>query len=213
MIAGFSGEAPQERAPNEVGLTGVQGIGVAGEIRPAISNQVPTASVVIADSGEAHSNRTSVVRAVVLLQVDALLLVVRSEAERRRELRLNDDQDLRELEEVEARLDRVRNTTVDVERGRVQPETADEAARSLGSYVRSWFEKNHEKILSDGFDTLNGTFRAGVFVSATAICASLHVEPTLAATISGVLVGGKPVVETIKAVAKWWKDCKEPPPE
>ena len=58
---------------------------------------------------------------------------------------------------------------------------------------------------------MNGTFKTVVFLSATAICASLDVEPTLAATVSGVLVGGAPVKEAIKAAAEWVKKLGGPP--
>ncbi|WP_050385330.1 hypothetical protein [Bradyrhizobium pachyrhizi] len=192
------------------GPKGVQGGGVAGEIRPAISNDLPSAVVTGGPGSEGRPNRTAI-GAVVLLQVDALLLLVRNEADRQRQLRINDNQDLRELDELEEKLDKVRSTTVEVAGGQAPPEAAEQAARSLGSYVRSWFDKNHEAILTEGFRTLNGTFKMGVFVSATAICASLlHVEPTLAATISGVLAGGAPVKDSIKAVAEWWKSHKDP---
>jgi hypothetical protein len=130
---------------------------------------------------------------------------------RLRERRHNDDPELRELEEFEERAVNLRDTTVDVVNGRVSIENAEQAERSFGSYVRSWFEKNNEKILSDGLETFNGTFKIGVFLSATAICASLHVEPTLAATVSGVLVGGAPVKEAIKAAAEWAKKLRGPP--
>ncbi|UGY14227.1 hypothetical protein HAP48_0037570 [Bradyrhizobium septentrionale] len=198
-----------EHAPesNAVGLRGVQADGAAGEIRPAISNDVPPGGVVIAGPGSERRSTPTRIPAVVILQVDALLLLLRSEADRLRQLRINDNPDLRELEELEQKLDEVRNTTVAVESGRVPPDAAEQAARSLGNYVRSWFDKNHEKILTDVFD---GTFKVGVFVSATAICASLmHVEPNLAATISGVLVGGAPVTDSIKVVSDWWNNLKD----
>jgi hypothetical protein len=68
---------PEPPEQTSVGLRGVQAAGVAGEIRASISNEMPPGGVVIAGA-EARSNRPSS-RVVVLLQVDALLLVVQSE--------------------------------------------------------------------------------------------------------------------------------------
>jgi hypothetical protein len=116
-------------------------------------------------------------RVIVLLQVDALLLVIRSEIQRLRDKRLNDDPEVRELEAFEERVIQLRESTVDAENGQVSPQQAQEAAKTFGTYLRTWFDKHHDQILTEGLDTLNGTFETAVFLSATAICASLHVEP------------------------------------
>ena len=189
----------------------VQAEGAAGEIRPSIQNEVPQSSVSIGDSRSHESFRPSS-RVIVLLQVDALLFVIRRELQRLRERRLNDDPEVRELEAFEERVVRLRDTTVDAEAGRVSPEQSKEAAKSFGSYLREWFDNHHDQILTDGLETFNGAFKTGVFLSATAICASLGVEVTLAATISGVLAGGAPVKEAIKAAADMVKKLKGAPP-
>lgn len=160
----------------------------------------------VPSSGLAGGNR-----ALVLLQVDALLLVVRSEIGRLRDRRLNNDPELRDLEEFEEQVDRLRSITVDAAQGHATPENVAKTGRSFGSYLRSWFDKHHEQILTDGFETLNGGFKVAMFLSATAICASLKVEPTLAATVSGVLLGGAPVKDAIKAAAGMLKKFKKPP--
>jgi hypothetical protein len=139
-----------------------------------------------------------------------LLLLIRSELERLRDKRLNDDPELREIEELEEQVVRLRGSTLNAERGIVPEASAAQAAKSFGDYVHDWFDKNHDRILTDGFETLIGTFKAGAFLSATALCASLHVDPTLAATVSGVLIGGKSVADSIKAAAEFWKRKKPP---
>jgi hypothetical protein len=149
-------------------------------------------------------------RILVILQIDALLLVLFNEKQRLLERRLNDDPELREVEEFEEQVKRLRTKALDVERGTATPESGNEAARSFGDYVRSWFDKHHDKVLTDGFETLNGAFKIAVFLSATNICASLGVHVTVAAAISGALIGGQTVVEAIKAVTSIWKK-KNPP--
>ena len=139
---------PEPPEQTSVGLQGVQARGVAGEIRGSISNEMPPGGVVNAGE-ETRSNRPSS-RVIVLLQVDALLLVVQSEIGRLRERRQNDDPELRELEELEERAINLRDTTVGVVNGQVSIENAVQVEKSFGSYVRSWFEKHHEQILTGG---------------------------------------------------------------
>lgn len=211
-----SGEPSPSLPPGANGTTGPASIGVLGStpiVQPprVTPSEVHGAHAVqFSASDEDRSHRPSS-RVVVLLQVDALLLVVRHEIDWLREKRINDDPELRDLEEFEEQIGKLKFTTIEAASGRASPEAAEQAGRSFGSYLRSWFDKHHEEILTDSAKTLNGTFKTGVFLSATAICASLNVEPTLAATISGVLVGGAPVNEAIKAAVEWTKKLKGPP--
>lgn len=128
-------------------------------------------------------------RLVVVLQIDTSLLVIRNEMQRRRDRRLNDDPELQELEEFESQVEGLRATVVDVQTGKERPDAVQRSASSFGSWLRNWFS-NHDQALIDGFDSLNGAVKVGLFMSATAVCASLGANVTLAATISGVLIGG-----------------------
>jgi hypothetical protein len=75
----------------------------------------------------------------------------------------------------------------------------DASVISFRDGVQLWWNKHHEKICSRGFDI-------AMFLSAITVCSLAGVGGNVAVLISGALVGGKSVVDAIKAVGKgFWK--------
>jgi hypothetical protein len=61
--------------------------------------------------------------------------------------------------------------------------------------IRKWWEKGHDQICSKAFD-------ASLFVSCVNLCAVAGCGGTAAVVVSGVLVGGKPMIEALKTLPK-----------
>jgi len=85
-----------------------------------------------------------------------------------RELRRNDDEDLRELEELDHHLEILKTAIVDVETGKAPQVAAERSASSFGTWLRNWFDK-HDQVAVDAFNTMNGAARTGLFLSAIAL--------------------------------------------
>jgi hypothetical protein len=188
------GQEEAERLGTIVEISGVEATAGAGDLTTDILQVGLTDENRI--SGATASTLRTVGRSnrvVVVLQIETLLLLVRGEIHARREGRLNDDDELRHLEEIESEAEKLRTANHEVESGIASPASELKAARSFGEVVRKWLESDQ------ALEVATGSCKVAIFLLSTSICASLGVLPTAAAAISGALVGGKAVVDAIKA--------------
>jgi hypothetical protein len=77
-----------------------------------------------------------------------------------------------------------------------------EAVRSVRSFadgVEDYWSKNHAKVLEAGFNSVQTVFSVSVFLAALAACSAMGAGGTISTAICGALVGGKSVIEAVKA--------------
>jgi hypothetical protein len=105
------------------------------------------------------------------------------------------DDEIADLVRLKGDLRRLKKTVM---QGKKAP---DAAVISFRDGVEHWWSKHHEKICVRGFDL-------AMFLSAVTVCTLAGAGGTAAVLISGALVGGKSVVDAIKAAGKsfWGKE-------
>jgi hypothetical protein len=98
-------------------------------------------------------------------------------------------------EDLRQRLTTLRGATLAFSVGKVEENKVIGALNSLMRAIADWWEKDHERICRSAFDL-------GLFLTYMHVCSMAGAGGNLAASISGALVGGKPVVDAIKAYFK-----------
>jgi hypothetical protein len=105
------------------------------------------------------------------------------------------DASIAEYEKLKAKVDDLRDAVEKFTAGKIKEPAIAKKATSFGEGVASWWTKGHDGILSTSYST-------GLFLSAVAMCSLIGVNPTFAAGIAGVLVGGKTVAGALKSLPK-----------
>lgn len=80
-------------------------------------------------------------------------------------------------------------------RDEVSETKAVTAVQTFGGSVSSWWKKDHNRVLSRGADM-------GLILMMVSFCSLMGVNPDLSFAAASAIVGGKPVVEAIKAAVK-----------
>ena len=105
------------------------------------------------------------------------------------------DVELADLEEVRGRLAVLRTSVVRYRGRKVSEAALNDAAVSFWATVKKWYAKHHDKLLTQASDV-------SIFLISTGLASAIGVQPTIAASISAVLVGGKPIASALKSIAK-----------
>jgi len=144
-----------------------------------------------------RTNRTGIVLSVasLIVLIDDKLATLRDERPNARDAQAVRDESIARYESVRRELENLGNAAVGLDGQGASKENAENAAMSFGRCVRDWWDKRHKEICSKAFD-------AGLFVSCVAICSLAGSGGELAVAVSGALIGGKPVIEALKAIAK-----------
>lgn len=100
-----------------------------------------------------------------------------------------------DYEKLKAEVDELREAVEKFIAGKIKEPTITKKATSFGEGVANWWSKGHEGIVSTSYST-------GMFLSAVALCSLIGVNPTFAAGVAGVLVGGKTVAGALKSLTK-----------
>jgi hypothetical protein len=169
------------------------------------------AAATIAPGTRPRRMRTAVGRSVqrnrvtIVLQVAALLPLVdqrlaalRDERPNAVEAEAERNDAIVRYESLKRQLESVRDKMLVVEDESVDERTVEKSAKSFGLFVQDWWEKKHVEICSKAYD-------AGLFASCVAVCCLAGAGGPLAVAVSGALVGGKPVVDALKHVAKTFR--------
>jgi hypothetical protein len=165
-----------------------------------------TADAFIPGRGVKAGRRTSVSkstrtnRVAIILSTSSVVLLIDEKLASLRDERPNDldaqaarndailhyeslKQDVNALREMVLQLDNATKRSVE--------STANRFVRG----IQSWWDKRHQKICDKAFD-------AAIFMSCVGLCSLVGSGGTLAVAVSGALIGGKTVVEAIKAIPK-----------
>jgi hypothetical protein len=147
-----------------------------------------------------HSVRTN--RVAIVLSVASLVVLINEKLASLRDQRPNDaeaqaarDEEIEHYERLKQDVEALRGAVVRLDDQKPQEKTAENVAITFAQGVQNWWEKDHAKICSTAYN-------AAVFVSCVSICSLVGSGGPLTVAVSGVLVGGKPVVEALKALPK-----------
>jgi hypothetical protein len=80
-------------------------------------------------------------------------------------------------------------------KGNIQEATVVKSTLTFAEGIKSWWTKSHHQICERAFDM-------ALFCSAVGVCTLAGAGGPLSVSIPGAMVGGKPVVDVIKAVAR-----------
>ncbi len=100
-----------------------------------------------------------------------------------------------EYDSLKAKVDELQNAVEQFTKQKTKESSVAKKAVSFGQGVENWWTKDHVSIM-------NNSYSVGLFLSAVCLCTLVGVNPTFAAGVAGVLVGGKPVAGALKALAK-----------
>jgi hypothetical protein len=137
----------------------------------------------------------------IVISVGALAIMLDDRIEALRLARPNEERaqkaredELAELNGLRSRLSELRVSVVRFRAKRVSEATLNRAASSFWSTVKSWYKKNHQRVLTQVSDV-------SIFLVCTTIASMLGVQPTVAASISLALVRGTSA-PALKKIAK-----------
>jgi hypothetical protein len=133
--------------------------------------------------------------ASLTLLIDEKLATLRAERPNSREAQKRRDDQIADYERLKAQLEQLRTAAGAFSKAPKKERAAVEATKTFAEGVRSWWTKSHQRICERAFDM-------GLFLSAVGICSIAGAGGTLGVVISGALVGGKPVIEAVKALGR-----------
>jgi hypothetical protein len=135
----------------------------------------------------------------LLLLIDEKLKALREALPNSDAARQGRDQEIADYErlkeKIQAFLNAVKNFSLDHD----QEPAVVNTTTSLEQGISSWWKKDHIQICRKAFDM-------GLFTLGLSICVMAGSGGALAAIVPGILVGGRPVVEALKAWSKEQRD-------
>lgn len=96
---------------------------------------------------------------------------------------------------LKKRVEELEKAVIQFDHQKIKEQAVEKKAAAFQKGVASWWEKQHQTILSSGYNLT-------AFCSALTICTLLGVPPIAAASIVGALVGGKTVADAAKSLSK-----------
>ena len=134
--------------------------------------------------------------------VASLVVLVDEKLAGLRDERLNDpdaqaakDEAIAHYEKLKQDLESFRDVTLHLERGDADEKTVEKVAITFAEGIRNWWNEKHKQICDKGYD-------AAIFMSCVGLCSLVGAGGAIAVAVSGALVGGKTVVEALKALPK-----------
>jgi hypothetical protein len=147
--------------------------------------------------GSIVANREQIITAVaaLLLLFDEKLHALRDERPNSEHARSKQDEIIAEYEQLRGDLQIFQNSVTDL---RQSPKKEAEAIKSAGLFAKGiskWWRKSHQRICEKTYDL-------GLFALAVTICSMAGAGGQMAVAASAALVGGKPVADALKGIAK-----------
>lgn len=180
--------------------------GSQGRLPPLAPGAVPSASTAIKLEasdlvvGSVRTNRIAIVLSVASLAVliDEKLAFLHDQRPNNAETQAARDKDIALYKSLKRKVKTLRDVTLELESGKpgkVREQAVETAANRFVRGVQNWWNKGHEKICDKAFD-------AAIFASCVLVCELAGCGGSLAVTVSGVLVSGKPMVEALRTLSK-----------
>src|SRR6266446_2397611 len=161
-------------------------------------------------SAKTRRMRTAIGRSVqansvtIILSVASLVLLIDDKLASLRDERRNDRdalaEELAHYESVRRDLEALRDVAIEVKRGKADDKAVIKATTTFSEGIRNWWNKKHEEICAKAYDAAFRTYDAALFVSCVGLCSLLGCEGPITVAVSGALIGGKPVIDALKAL-------------
>src|SRR6266446_639536 len=159
-------------------------------------------------SAKTRRMRTAIGRSVqansvtIILSVASLVLLIDEKLASLRGERLNDpdalasrNEKIAHYESVKRDLEAFRDVAIEVRHGKADDKAVTKATSRFWDGVRNWWDKRQDEICTKAYD-------ASLFVSCVSLCSLAGCGGVAAVAVSGVLVGGKPVIDALRALPK-----------
>jgi hypothetical protein len=105
------------------------------------------------------------------------------------------DASLQQYEKLRAELNAVSASIAQFNKGDAKEPQIVKSITTFADGVRSWWNKSHETICTKTYDM-------GLFASAVGVCSLAGAGGKMSVAVSAALVGGKPVADALKGIAK-----------
>jgi hypothetical protein len=144
-----------------------------------------------------RANRIAIVLSVASLEalIDEKLASLSDERPNARAAQDARDNAIAHYERLKRDLENLRHVAEQVEHAKVEEKIVESAATRFVQGVRNWWANEHAKICNKGLD-------AAIFMSCVGLCSLVGAGGAIAVAVSGALVGGKTVVEALKALPR-----------
>jgi hypothetical protein len=168
---------------------------VSSELRAPARKSRQTASTAIGRAVLKNRVEIDLIGISFILLIDERLESLRSELPNSDEALAARDSAIASCEDLRRRVEAFLGATSKFAHGKAKEASAVKAASSFAAGIGDWWSRRHVQICDKAVDM-------GLFGIGFGMCLLGGVDADFAAAIPGAMVGGKPVIEVIKAFAK-----------
>jgi hypothetical protein len=188
-----TGGAPLEIGAPEIG---------APTLREKKAAHGPRARTIIGKALLKNRAEIDLIAASFLLLIDERLEGLRQEPPNSEEAQAAVNAAIADYEDLKHRVEAFLGATEQFAAREVKEKAVVEKTNSLATGVSNWWSKHQVQVCDKIFDRALTAGDVSLFGIAVGICSLAGADPNLAVAIPGALVGGKRVVDVIRALAK-----------
>jgi hypothetical protein len=144
---------------------------------------------------EANGDQILLAVASLSLQIEEKITFLRDFIPNSPEAIAKRDAEISYFERMKGELQTIREMVVQFRKNEVSEAKTVQAVKTFSEGVRLWWNKSHDKICDKAYDM-------GMFATAVTICSIAGASGNVGVALSAAMVGGKPVVDVVKALAK-----------
>jgi hypothetical protein len=194
LVVVSTGGAPLEIRAPEIGRP---------TLREKKATRSPRARTTIGKAVLTNRPQIELVGASFLVLIDERLETLRQGRPNSREARAATDAAIADLEDLKRRVEAFLGAAAQFSVSEAKEKAVVENTNWLTAGIRDWWSKRHVQACDKAFDKALKAIDVGaLFGIGVAICSLAGADPNLGVAISGAMVGGKHVVDVIKALAK-----------
>jgi hypothetical protein len=164
-------------------------------LRVKRSRSTSKARTKIGKAVEAHGDQILIAVAALMLQIEGKIAVLRDFIPNSPEAIAKRDGEISDFERTRGELETIREMVVQFRKNEVSEAKTVQAVKTFSEGVRLWWNKSHDKICDKAYDM-------GMFATAVTICSIAGASGNVGVALSAAMVGGKPVVDVVKALSK-----------
>lgn len=154
-----------------------------------------TARTRIGKAVEANGEQILVAVAALMLQIEAKIKSLRDFTPNHPDTIANWNAEISDFERMKGELQTIREMVVQFRKNEVSEAKAVATVKTFSDGVRLWWNKSHDKICDKAYDM-------GMFATAVTVCSIAGASGNVGVALSAAMVGGKPVVDVVKALSK-----------
>jgi hypothetical protein len=161
-------------------------------------NRRPTrkgnASTAVGKAVQANEKKITLAISGLILQVDEKLEKLRNERPNSDEAKARANEEISDLEQMKAELERIRELVAAFTKGKVTEKEVVKSVKIFKDDLQGWWDKSHDSLLTT-------TAKSALFVSSAGVLALMGASTPAALAVVGALIGGK-VIKKIKKFSK-----------